>query len=446
MKFNLNNKYFRWGLTAFLVMVASISFYYVIFHVSNIKLGVDIFLNLMMPVLFALIIAYLMTPVLNHIEYYILQPLADKLKIKKSAKRQSVIRGIGIILTICLFVLVIYSLCAMMLSQIIPSIVSIVSNFDTYISNFTQWINKLLEDNPALGSYVIRLINQYSGEIENWLNDTLLTKTSEFIMTVSLSVIGVLKVLWDAILGLVIAIYLLSSKEIFTGQAKKVIYACFERTTANAFIHNLRFTHRTFIGFIGGKIIDSIIIGILCFIGTSILDIPYAALVSLVIGVTNIIPFFGPFLGGIPSVILVFVVDPLNFLNAIYLGIFILILQQFDGNVLGPKILGDSTGLSGFWVIFSITVLGGLWGVAGMIVGVPVFAIIYAAVKSIVNTSLEKKKMETLTEEYINLAYVDEEGTYHEYVPEYKRKKETRQEKKAQKHSKEFDGQEDDKE
>lgn len=422
MKFNLNNKYFRWGLTAFIVIAASICFYYLMFHSSKIKTGVSVILNLIMPIMFGFVIAYLLTPLLNHIEYYVLIPICDFFKIKESKKRTSLIRGIGITLTSCLVFAVIYLLCAMMLSQIVPSVMNIISNFDTYISNFTAWINKILEDNPTLGDYVIRMIDKYSGELENWLNGTVLTKTSEFIKTFSLSVISILSVLWDFIIGFVIAVYVLISKEKFAGQAKKIAYAVFERATANVVIRNFRFTHKTFIGFVGGKIIDSLIIGLLCFVGTSILKTPYAVLVSLVIGVTNIIPFFGPFLGAIPCIILIFVVDPLNPLNCLYFAIFVFALQQFDGNILGPKILGDSTGLTGFWVIFSITLFGGLFGVMGMVIGVPLFAVIYAAIKSLVNTSLEKKDMPQETKHYINLAYADEDG-YHEYVPEYKQKK-----------------------
>lgn len=431
MKFKLNNKYFRWGLTAFLVIVASICFYYLMFHSSNIKSGISFVMDLIMPIMFGFVIAYLFTPLLNHIEYYVLIPIFKFFKIKESKKVSSIIRGIGITLTSCLVFAVIYLLCSMMLSQIVPSIMNIISNFDTYISNFTIWVNGILEDNPALGEYVNRMISKYSGELESWLNGTVLTKTSEFIKTFSLSVISILSILWDFIIGFIIAIYVMISKEKFAGQAKKIAYAVFERDTANVVIRNFRFTHRTFIGFVGGKIIDSLIIGLLCFVGTSILKTPYAVLVSLVIGVTNVIPFFGPFLGAVPCIILIFVVDPLNPLNCVYFAIFVFALQQFDGNILGPKILGDSTGLAGFWVIFSITLFGGLFGVLGMIVGVPVFAVIYAGIRSLVNSALEKKAMPQETKAYINLAYADENG-YHEYVPSYKQKKMDRKQAKKQ--------------
>lgn len=409
MKFKINNKYFRWGLTVFLAAAASILFYYFVFHNSNIKSGINTITDILMPVVWGFAIAYLLTPVLNFTERKILFPVCAKWHIKESKKRNSVLRGVGILITACLFVALIYFLFYMMLSQIVPSVQNIIFNFDTYSNNFTRWINKALEDNPEFGDYIIKTINKYSAELEKWLND-FLPNTIELIKTVSLSVISVFGFLWDFIIGFIISIYVLASKEKFAGQAKKIAFAVFERETANTVIRNFRFTHKTFIGFLGGKIVDSIIIGILCFIGTSILHTPYAALVSVIIGVTNVIPFFGPYLGAIPSTILIFIVDPMHPLNCLYFVIFILVLQQFDGNFLGPKILGNSTGLSGFWVIFAITLFGGLFGVLGMIVGVPIFAVIYAAVKSVINSMLQKKNMPMETKQYEKLAFVDEDG------------------------------------
>ncbi len=412
MKFNLNNKYFRWGITALGVIVTSICFYYLIFHGENIKSGISVTTKVLMPIVLGFVTAYLLTPVLNFVEQRFLIPLCDKCKVKESDKRKSFIRAVGIVITIFLFVALIYILVSMLLSQIVPSIANIINNFDTYINNITKWLNKMLEDNPELGSHIINIIDNYSEELEFWLNNTVLVTTSEIIKKVSQSVIGVLAVLWDFIIGVVIAIYVLSSKEKFTGQAKKIAYAIFEQNTANTVIRNFRFTHKTFIGFISGKILDSIIIGLLCFIGTTLLNTPYAVLVSVIIGVTNIIPFFGPFLGAIPCAFLIFIIDPMHPLNCLYFVMFIFALQQFDGNVLGPKILGGSTGITGFWVIFSITVFGGIFGVLGMIIGVPIFAVIYAAIKSLVNASLQKKLLPSETELYIHLDLIDEDGLH----------------------------------
>lgn len=417
MKLKFTSKYFRWGLTAFSVIVASICFYYVTFHFSNIIEGVSNVVSVFMPVLLGFVTAYLLTPVLNFVEKKMLCPLADKLRFKKSVKRKKTIRGIGIFITLFLMIALIYGLIAMLVSQIVPSVRNIAANFDTYINNFITWLDSVLVNNQELGAYVMKLVNRYSVELEVWLNDKVLTASSEVIKKVSLSVISVLAVLWDFIIGVVISVYLLSSKEKFAGQAKQIVYAVFEKENANRWINNFRFTHRTFIGFVSGKILDSIIIGLLCFIGTTILQTPYAVLVSVIVGVTNIIPFFGPYLGAIPCTILIFIVDPLHPLNCLYFVIFILVLQQFDGNILGPKILGDSTGLTGFWVIFSITIFGGIFGVPGMIVGVPIFAIIYAAIKALVLSSLEAKNLPLDTETYIKLGKVDASGL-HEYTSE----------------------------
>lgn len=419
MKMNMNNKYIRWGITAFLVIVASLCFYYLLFHGTNIKKAWDTINNILMPIVFGFTMAYLMTPVLNFLEYKVLIPFCNKIKWKESKKRSGILRGIGIFMTIFIFIATIYFLIAMMLSQIVPSISNIVSNYDVYTENFITWLNNFLSDYPELESTVINTIDTYSEEFSIWLNESIVAKSSELLKTVSLSVIGMLKILWNLIVGLVISIYILASKDKFAGQAKKMTFAFFEKNQANVIINNFRFTHRTFIGFISGKVLDSIIIGLLCYIGTTLMNTPYAALVSLIVGVTNVIPFFGPYLGAIPCVVLIFVVDPLHFLNCVYFAIFILVLQQFDGNFLGPLILGDTTGLASFWVIFSITFFGGIFGVLGMVVGVPIFAVLYAAIKSVIYHKLNEKNFPLDTSIYIKVAAITDDGIY-EYLPDYK--------------------------
>ncbi len=418
MKSKYNNKYVRWGLTAFLVIAAAITFYYFIFHSSNIKAGLGTVINILMPVVFGLATAYLLTPILNFVENKMLKPLCRKCKINQTMKIKSLIRGVGILITAFLFIALICLLFSMLISQIVPSIQGLMMNSDSYVDNVISWINQTLENNPEFSEYIIKTLDRFSKQLEEWLND-IIPSTAALIRTVSISVMNVLDVLWNFIIGFIISIYVLASKERFAGQAKKVTYAIFEKHTANMIIRNFRFTHQTFIGFLGGKIVDSIIIGILCFIGTSILQTPYAVLVSVIIGVTNVIPFFGPYLGAIPTTILIFVVDPMHPLNCVYFVIFILVLQQFDGNFLGPKILGSSTGLTGFWVIFSITLFGGLFGILGMIVGVPIFAVIYAAIRSVINTLLEKKELPKDTKRYETVEYVDESGL-HETIMEEK--------------------------
>ena len=326
MKLKINSKYLKWGLTAFIVLAGAITFYYFIFHSSSIKANFNMIVDILMPIVWGLAIAYLLTPVLNFVEDRIFFPLCRKLKVKETPKKKSLIRGSSILITAFLFVALIYILFFMLVSQIVPSVESIIVNFDSYTNNFIGWINKTLEDNPDISAYAVKLVDNYSNQLENWLSE-IIPSTVELVRTVSISVLNVLGVLWDFIIGFIISIYVLASKERFAGQAKKAAYALFERETANVVIKNFRFTHKTFIGFLSGKIVDSIIIGILCFIGTSIMKTPYAVLVSVIIGVTNVIPFFGPFIGAIPSTVLIFIVDPMHPLNGVYFVIFILILQ-----------------------------------------------------------------------------------------------------------------------
>lgn len=418
-KWNWNNKYIGWGLTAFFVILGGLIAYYLLFHGEILISNLNKFFNILMPVLFGLAIAYLLTPVLNYFEQNIFLPFCKKIGLKESSKRNGFIRILCILLTVFIFFMIIYGLIYMLISEIVPSVMNIASNFDVYIENITNWLNKILEDNPTLRDYSTKVVDNYSGEINEWFNSTFLTKTSEILKAVSMGVLGSLKILWNLIIGIIISIYVMINKEKFAGQAKKTIYAFFDKNTANIIINNFKFTHNTFSGFISGKILDSFLIGCLCFMGTGLMHTPYAALISVIIGVTNVIPFFGPYLGAVPSALLIFIVDPTKPLNCVYFAIFILILQQFDGNILGPKILGNSTGLTSFWVIFAITFFGGLWGVFGMLVGVPIFAVIYAAIKSVINMKLKKKDLPTESDLYTFVCAVDDKGL-HTYVPVYK--------------------------
>lgn len=415
MKLKWNNNYVKWGLTIFSVIAAGILSVYLIFNWNEFSTNLKKITDAFTPVGVGFVIAYLLTPIVNTVENKLLYPLCNKLKMKESKAKRRILRGISIIVAFVIVFFVIYILVAMLVSQIVPSIQTIVSNFDNYVNNINNWINKLQFEKEGINLVIYNIYTKVVVELDRWLEDTasLLNHSGEILKTLSLSLINMFGVAWDTLMGLMISIYMLASKETFLAQAKKVTFALFDRVSANKIIESMRFTHKTFIGFISGKILDSLIIGILCFIGTSIIGTPYAALVSVVVGVTNVIPVFGPYLGAIPSAILILVVDLAHPLNCVYFLIFIIALQQFDGNVLGPWILGDSTGLSGFWVIVSIAIFGGLFGVMGMVVGVPVFAVLYAAVKELVNGKLLKKQMPLNTELYQKIDNIDEFGEFH---------------------------------
>ncbi len=403
MKYRWDKKYLYWGVTAFLVIVAGLLFYYFLFNNVGVMKNYGRVIKVLMPIIDGFVLAYLLTPIMNFFEEKVLKPIFSKCHITLTIKNKKRMRVISIIMTLIVTLVIISSFVRIIVPQIVVSIRSIIIGFPTYTNTAYSWVERLLADNPELEKTVMNYINTYSTDLQKWLSGDLLPQLNIFVRTLSTQVISFVVFFWNLIIGLIISIYMLGSKELFAAQVKKLLYALFSETRANSILDETRFIHKTFGGFITGKLLDSLIIGILCFIVTSIIGTPYATLVSVIVGVTNIIPFFGPYLGAIPSGLLILLVDPKQCL--IFL-IFVLILQQFDGNVLGPKILGDSTGLSGFWVIFSITIFGGLFGVLGMFIGVPVFAVIYAAIRRKVENALVKKDLPDNTMAYMKLRHI----------------------------------------
>ena len=389
----IDKKYISWGIVAIIVICVCTSFVYVLFNNHKILSGMSNLFKILMPVIDGIVLAYLITPILNFIEKYIIKRLFDRFHVKESVKRQKRVRAISIVLTLIFVIVILTLFFSMIIPQLILSVQSIIFQFPMYINNLYVWVTNLLIKNPELEEVFNQVYNHYSTNLTQFLQEEVLPRANTLLKTLSLSVFGVVKAMWNFIIGFIISIYMLASKETFCRQAREFAYACFEKKRAVSVIKSVGFIHKTFIGFLGGKIVDSVIIGIICFICTSIIGTPYGVLISCIVGVTNIIPFFGPYIGAIPSALLVLMVNPRQ---CLYFVIMILILQQIDGNIIGPKILGNSTGLSSFWVIFSITLFGGLFGVVGMIVGVPVFAVIYTAVKYWVRGRLKKTALQNM--------------------------------------------------
>lgn len=403
-----NKEYVKWGLTAFLVVLGAFAGYYVIFHLDNLSSSINKLIAILMPIVDGLILAYLLTPLVNFFERQAVQPLIKMTHIKA---KQNHSRLFSIIITILIVFCAIYSFFSIVIPQIANSIKTIIEQFPSYVDTLSIWLSNLLENNPEIEHRVMDIINKYSIDFEKFINSEVIPRLNNIIMVISLSAYSIIKSFWNLIIGFIISIYVLSSKELFAAQAKKIAYAFLSLERANRFISNVRFANKTFGGFFVGKILDSIIIGLICFIVTSLIGIPFSVLISVIIGVTNIIPFFGPFLGAIPSTLLILFVNPLQ---AVYFLIFVLVLQQVDGNIIGPKILGSSTGLSSFWVIFSITLFGGIWGIFGMIVGVPIFAVLFAFMKSFIETRLESRELSPETSRYLKVLYIN--STSKEFV------------------------------
>lgn len=403
MKFNIEKKYITIGITSFFVIASAICFYYLIFHSESFYEKINSFFVIASPVIYGVIVAYLLTPIVNFFEKKLLEPLFTQ-KADMTIRKKKYMRMLSVTMTMIVVIIAFYGFFSIVIPNLVISIRNISTQFSSYVQTLNYWSKKFFDDYPEIELLVIEFLDMYSGEFNDYLNNSIIPQIESLVKTVSLSLISVLKFLWNFIIGVVIAIYVLFSKETFAGQAKKIVYAMFSTRNANQIISDTHFISETFIGFISGKIVDSVIIGFLCFAGTSFLKLPYPLLISVIVGVTNVIPFFGPYLGAIPCAILVFMVNPIQ---CIYFVIFVFLLQQLDGNVIGPKILGESTGLSGFWVIFSITIFGGLWGVPGMIIGVPVFAVIYAMTKRHTERKLKKKGLPIESDKYLNVKKID---------------------------------------
>ena len=278
------------------------------------------------------------------------------------------------------------------------------TNLPSEINSFVDWSKKTLSGDSKLAEMLGSGLVTATNYLEKWLQADVLPQVNSYIASITTGVISIVKALFNFVIGLVIAVYLLTSKETFIGQGKKIIYAALPPRFGNHVIQTLRVSHRMFGGFISGKILDSAIIGVIAYIGLVALRMPYSLLVAVIVGVTNVVPFFGPFIGAVPGVILIALAEPIK---GLYFLIFVFVLQQVDGNIIGPKILGDSTGLSSFWVVFAILVGGGLFGFMGMLLGVPTFALIYYLIREIVGYILRRRRLPEGTKEYIQMQGVD---------------------------------------
>ncbi len=386
-----NNKYIAWGVTAFLVSCSILLLFFIIYRINYIVSFLGTVLNIIMPFIYGLVIAYLLNPIINFFEKKVYKRLANKM-IKGDGKRKFT-RVMSLFTTTIIFVGFIVLLFSFFIPELISSLQTFVSNISTYTENTKDILINVFGGSDSIKNLINDNYSKISDTIINWVNDGMLSDT---ITSLGNGIFKTFKFLYNFIIGYIIAIYVLVDKEKFKGQTKRLLYSLFDDNKINKLFDNLNYTDKVFMDFFSAKLIDSLIIGVVCFVGMLILGMPYALVIAVVVGVTNIIPYFGPFIGAIPSALLILLVSPTKCIPFI---IFIFVLQQFDGNILGPKIMGNKTGLSSFWVLFSLLIFGGLFGVVGMIIGVPIFSIIYGFVSRIINERLEEKNL-VINDEY----------------------------------------------
>ena len=392
------------GFTAFLTVAACISFFFILYRWSAITDILDTIAISAQPITIGLVLTYLLMPVKNYIEKPVLKWLISKKVSEESAKKWA--RAIGITGALIFLFVVIAVLIAMMVPALITSIVGLAESMPGYIDSFVTWIEESGIGNSTVAAFVGNTITSITDELQNWAKTELLPLAQQYIAQITSGVLSVVKAVLNFLIGIIVVVYVMTIQETLLGQCKKMIYAFFPAKKGNVIIKTIRKSNDIFGGFVIGKIIDSAIIGVIAYFGCFLLKIPSAFLVAFIIGVTNVIPFFGPFIGAVPSVLLVLIQSPIH---GLYLAIFILVLQQVDGNIIGPKILGDKTGLASFWVLSSILIAGGLFGFFGMVLGVPVFAVLYYIWQQIVIYRMKKKNLSAETEDYVYLKYIDEE-------------------------------------
>lgn len=391
MKFKFNSKYTTIAIYVIIVFVICLLFVSMVFNNEKYIHYIKLVFKVLAPVIWGGVIAYLLNPIMKFFERVFKKALCKK------KERRALVRSLSIASTMLITLSLIALLIITIIPEVMQSIEKILRNFSAYLNNLQQFATRFLSNNPeinelwtnefeTISSSLMEAVTRFQPEFEKLLTGIREGAFSFFI--------GVK----DFSLGLIMSIYIMYNKETFKGQTKKVLYSLLSERKSKQILKITDRVNTVFVKYISGKSLDSFIVGVITFLGMTVMDMPFVALISFIIGLTNMVPFFGPIIGAIPCTLLILVEDPKK---AIIFAIFILVLQQFDGNILGPKILGGSLGLPTFWILFAIFVGGGLFGFVGMVIFVPIFTVIYTLIKEHVNDKLEKKNLPTDTKEYI---------------------------------------------
>lgn len=400
MKDPIKKSYVYLMLSIFGAISLSILVFFLVYRFQGVG---DVFHRLsdiLAPFIYGGVVAYLLRPVCNFYEGLLLKYLPEKME--KTGKT------FAIMLSLATGILAVYAVIIMIAPELYNSILSLWKTLPQKVSTFFDWVSETFGDDEDM----VELLGLFDSsastlfkDLEQWVTSTLGPYISTIVSGVGTSVTKILQFFYDLLIGLIVACYLLASRKKFARQSVLIVRSVLKPRWADLFLTEVAFIDRMFGGFIDGKILDSAIIGALCYIGCAVFNFPNPLLISAIVGITNVIPFFGPFIGGIPATLLIMIENPIK---GLWFALFVLALQQLDGNIIGPAILGDRTGLSSFWVLFAIILCGGLWGIVGMVICVPVFAVLYDTAKKLVRRGLNKKGQSELWDDYKE-AYPDEE-------------------------------------
>lgn len=377
-------QFFRLGVTLFCSLAAVILFYFLLLRFDAVKAGISVVTTALEPLFMGIVIAYLLCPVAKRIERMC----------KRVNGLSRAARPVSVVATLVLTFVVLGALCALVLPQLVESVVSLAEDLPGLLDQQMARLSEFLESDSDAAAMVMQMISSVESFLANWIKTDLfptVTRLANSVLSIGSAVVNLF-------MALAVTIYLLLSRERYLGQCRKLFQAVSRNQRFNGFVfESLQQANNIFGGFISGKLLDSLIIGMICYIGMIVLKMPYASLIGVVIGVTNIVPVFGPFIGAIPCAFLLLLVSPEKCLVFV---IFIVVLQQIDGNIIGPHILGNSTGISAFYVTVAVMLFGKLMGFMGMVVGVPLMATLYYLVKRLTEYSLKEQGLPVDTLSY----------------------------------------------
>ena len=388
-------------LAGFGAISLSILFFFLIYRFQGFGDAISKLTGILMPFIYGAVIAYLLKPVCNCVENFLRRLLPEKMGTAANM--------LAVTISLLFGILVVYALIMMIVPQLITSVTTLYYTARNNLNDFVDWAShqEIIASNQKLLDFIETSYDNLQDTLDNLVRTKLVPSMQSLLSGAALGVMSFVTFLKNIVIGLIVSVYLLASRKKFGQQGKLILYSLVKPRWANLITEEVKYADRMFGGFINGKILDSAIIGVLCYIACLIFKFPSALLVSVIIGVTNVIPFFGPFIGAIPATLLILIQNPIK---ALWFVLFVLVLQQVDGNIIGPKILGNTTGLSSFWVLFAILLFGGLWGFVGMIIGVPLFAVIYDVLKKFVFHGLRRnEEMELVTTYHDNFGDPDDE-------------------------------------
>ena len=388
-------------LAGFGAISLSILFFFLIYRFQGFGDAISKLTGILMPFIYGAVIAYLLKPVCNCVENFLRRLLPEKMG--------TVANMLAVTVSLLFGILVVYALIMMIVPQLITSVTTLYYTARNNLNDFVDWAShqEIIASNQKLLDFIETSYDNLQDMLDNIVRTKLVPSMQSLLSGAALGVMSFVTFLKNIIIGVIVSVYLLASRKKFGQQCKMILYSLIKPRWADIILEEILYADKMFGGFINGKILDSAIIGVLCYIACLIFKFPSALLVSVIIGVTNVIPFFGPFIGAIPATLLILIQNPIK---ALWFVLFVLVLQQVDGNIIGPKILGNTTGLSSFWVLFAILLFGGLWGFVGMIIGVPLFAVIYDVLKKFVFHGLRRnEEMELVTTYHDNFGDPDDE-------------------------------------